>query len=85
MIPFAELSMASSPLTDWLHSLDSYTNAEFGRSLTHAGTREECVACGAAVPSAGADGLCAKCVEKRRPDHTEIVLFRALRRPTPKV
>jgi len=75
--------MTQSPLRDWLHSLDSYTNAEFGRSRTIAGDRSECVACAASIPSPGNGGLCEKCAAKRRPDHTEIVLFRALRRPTP--
>jgi hypothetical protein len=75
--------MTPSALIDWLHSLDSYTNAEFGRSLTIAGGRSECVACAATLPSGGSGGLCEKCAAKRKPDHTEIVLFRALRRPTP--
>ena len=76
--------MTPSALTDWLHGLDSYTNAEFGRAVTVAGIRAECVACAVRVPAFGAGGLCEKCAAKRRPDHTEIVLFRALRRATPK-
>jgi len=70
-------------LINWLHSLDSYTNAEFGDARTLAAERQACVACSASVAALDRGGLCARCAAKRIADHTEIVLFRALRRPQP--
>jgi hypothetical protein len=69
-------------LIEWLHSLDSYTNAEFGTARSLATQRDECVACDATA-ALDRSGLCPRCAAKRVADHTEIVLFRALRRPQP--
>ena len=79
----AALFMANLDLRDWLHGLDSYTNAEFGHARTIAVVHDVCVACGGPAMAPDAGGLCPVCAAKRRPDHTEIVLFRALRRPHP--
>ena len=68
-------------LLTWLHQLDSYTNAEFGRARSLAAMRGECVACGGEARDTGTSGLCATCAAKRRPDHSEVVLFRPLRKP----
>ena len=75
--------MTQPSLLAWLHGLDSYTNAEFGRAVTLSGSHVECVACGVRATPLGPNGWCEKCEAKRRPDDTEIVLFRALRRATP--
>ena len=39
----------------WLHGLDTYTNAEFGRARTLSGVRDECVGCGSFVLRLGVD------------------------------
>ena len=70
-------------LTDWLHSLDAYTNAEFGKARSLTAERQACVACDATAAALDGRGLCSRCAAKRIADHTEIVLFRALRRPQP--
>ena len=67
-------------LRNWLHHLDTYTNAEFGRARSLLTIRGECVACGGEAPSPDISGLCVKCAAKRRPDHSEVVLFRPLRK-----
>ena len=72
--------MRNSHLTDWLCHLDSYTNAEFGMSRTLAAIHDACVGCGDRVSDPDVRGLCRTCVAKRRPDNTEVILFRPLRR-----
>jgi hypothetical protein len=67
-------------LVDWLHRLDSYTNAEFGRQRTSCAGDGVCVACGKSTSNLSALGLCAKCLAERAPDHSEIVLFRPMAR-----
>lgn len=74
--------LRSAKLLDWLHQLDSYTNAEFGLSRTLSITRGVCVACGGDVAAFSVTGLCEPCTTKRRPDYTELQLFRPLR-PVP--
>ena len=74
--------MRSPHLADWLYHLDSYTNAEFGRSRTLAAIHDSCVACGGPASDPDVSGLCWKCVAKRRSDNTEVILFRPLRRAT---
>ncbi len=66
-------------LIQWLHQLDSYTNAEFGHSRTLLAHEETCVACGGITIDPDVSGLCARCAKKRHADHTEIILFRPLR------
>jgi hypothetical protein len=39
-----------------------------------------CVACIGDAPDPDVSGLCVKCSAKRRPDHTDVRLFRPLRR-----
>lgn len=75
--------MRNPNLTDWLHRLDSYTNAEFGQARTLAAIRDACIACGGDAPDPDIGGLCKKCAAKRRPDNTEVILFRPLRRRAP--
>ena len=67
-------------LLRWLHRLDSYTNAEYGRSRTLCNVSDLCVACGRTDPQRDAFGLCAECARRREPDHSEIVLFRPMTR-----
>jgi hypothetical protein len=66
----------------WLHRLDSYTNAEYGRPLTLSVEDGLCVACGAVTPL-GPDGACRACAAKRRPDSSEVLLFRPVKRRDP--
>jgi hypothetical protein len=73
----------SADLTDWLRHLDSYTNAEFGQARTLAAVRDQCVACGETTQAPDIGGLCKQCATRRRPDHTEVILFRPLRRREP--
>ena len=79
------LGMRNTELTNWLRRLDSYTNAEFGQSRTLAAIHDRCVACDCTATAPDIGGLCTVCAAKRRPDYTEVVLFRPLRRrePTP--
>jgi hypothetical protein len=67
-------------LTNWLYHLDSYTNAELGHARTLRASEDLCVACGARAPDPDVRGLCLKCAAQRRPDHTEVILFKPLRR-----
>lgn len=64
---------------DWLHTLDSYTNAEFGMPRSAALTRGNCLACD---KQSALDelGFCSRCAAKRVADHSEILLFRPMRR-----
>jgi hypothetical protein len=75
--------MRSGDLTDWLRRLDSYTNAEFGHARTLSAISDQCVACGATTREPDVFGLCNQCAAKRRPDQTEVILFRPLRRREP--
>ena len=67
----------------WLHQLDTYTNAEFGRARTLSSVAEECVACGRTQVQTDEFGLCAPCARRREPYDGEIVLFRPKVRRTP--
>ena len=64
----------------WLHRLDSYTNAEFGRTRMLCGLADECVACGRTLAHTDEFGLCGACARRREPDHSDIVLFRPMRK-----
>ena len=77
------MRLSSEEATQWLYRLDSYTNAVFGRSRTLTTGHDACVACAVPLPTPSTNGLCPKCVAKREPDMTEIVLFRPLRAPKP--
>jgi hypothetical protein len=72
--------MRNRDLATWLHRLDSYTNAEFGRARTLATVAEICMACGSDVQDDGFGGLCQACAAKRRPDSTVIHMFRPMTR-----
>ncbi len=60
----------------WLHRLDSYTNAEFGRARTLSAIEDVCVACSRQAIKTDTSGLCPTCVAQRQPDNANIVLFR---------
>ena len=66
-------------VAQWLYHLDSYTNAEFGAARSLEAIRDACVGCGGPTSEPDLSGLCRTCAAKRRPDHTEVVLFRPLR------
>ena len=60
----------------WLHRLDSYTNAEFGRARTLSAIEDVCVACSRQAVKTDVSGLCPTCVAQRQLDSANIVLFR---------
>ena len=60
----------------WLHQLDSYTNAEFGRARTLSAMEAVCVACNREAATPDISGLCPTCAAQRQPDSSSIVLFR---------
>ena len=60
----------------WLHQLDSYTNAEFGRARTLSAHEAVCVACSGQAGPTDISGLCPTCAAQRQPDTSSIVLFR---------
>ena len=66
---------------DWLYSLDSYTNAEFGAARTMAFNDGFCVTCDGPA-GLNARGMCATCAAKRAADPNEVILFRPMRRRT---
>jgi len=66
----------------WLHRLDSYTNAEFGRARTLCGLTNECVVCGKPDSRTDEFGLCDACSRRSEPDLNEIVLFRPMTKKT---
>jgi hypothetical protein len=59
----------------WLHRLDSYTNAEFGRARTLSAMDAVCVACSREAAAVHISGLCSTCAAQRQPDNSSIVLF----------
>lgn len=67
-------------VAQWLYHLDSYTNAEFGAARSLEAIRDACVGCGGPALDPDLSGLCRKCAAQRRPDQTEVVLFRPMRR-----
>lgn len=67
----------------WLHQLDSYTNLEYGRPLTLSTEEGQCVACGGLASPPGPEGVCRTCAAKRKPDSTEVLLFRPVKRRGP--
>jgi hypothetical protein len=71
---------AHEELLEWLHRLDSCTNAEFGRPRTACVRDSVCVACGKSDSGSAAAGLCAGCRAQRVPDQSEVVLFRPMAR-----
>jgi hypothetical protein len=70
-------------LLDWLHRLDSYTNAAFGRARTWCASDDVCVACGTSAINPMRGDLCARCLAQRAPDYSEVVLFRPMVRRQP--
>jgi hypothetical protein len=85
-IPAAEQSMLRPKASSgghyaaWLHRLDSYTNAEYGRPLSLSTDDGQCVACGGTAIGPGLEGVCRACAAKRKPDSTEVLLFRPMNR-----
>jgi hypothetical protein len=75
------MRVRSPDAAQWLHGLDSYTNAEFGRARTLSGSESMCVACSREAGTTDASGLCPTCVTQRQPDTTTIVLFRSAKSP----
>ena len=67
----------------WLHRLDTYTNAEFGRARSQCTVADECVACGRTPIRTDEYGLCTTCARRREPYDGEIVLFRPMVRKAP--
>lgn len=70
-------------LVNWLYHLDSYTNAVFGHARSLLAIRDVCIGCGGTAAHPDVSGLCYACAAKRRPDHTDVILFRPLRRHAP--
>ena len=73
------MRLSNPEAASWLRRLDSYTNAEFGRSRTLCAIQDVCVACGQPEYAPNGVGLCPRCAAQREPDNSEIVLFRPLR------
>jgi hypothetical protein len=73
------MRLSNPEAASWLRRLDSYTNAEFGRSRTLSAIQDICVACGLPEFAPNGVGLCLRCATQREPDNSEIVLFRPLR------
>ena len=71
------MRVSSREAAQWLHRLDTYTNAEFGRARALAAIQDVCVTCGGRVTSPNVDGLCRPCAAQRQPETTDL----ALRRP----
>jgi hypothetical protein len=67
-------------LRTWLYRLDSYTNAEHGHARSLLAVQDVCVGCGGRAVNPDVSGFCPRCSAKRRPDQTEVILFRPLRR-----
>ena len=67
----------------WLHRLDSYTNAEYGRPRSLSADDGLCIACGGVAIGSGPDGVCRTCAAKRIPDSNEVLLFRPVKRREP--
>ena len=70
------MRVSSPEATQWLHRLDSYTNAEFGRARTLSAMDVECVACSRYATTTNISGLCRTCVAQRQTDTANIVQFR---------
>ena len=70
------MRVSSAEATQWLHRLDSYTNAVFGRARTLSATEDMCVACSRQATTINISGLCRTCVAQRLADTANIVLFR---------
>ena len=67
----------------WLHRLDSYTNSEYGHPITLSTDDGLGVACGGIAIAPGPDGVCRTCAAKGKPDSTEVLLFRPVKRRDP--
>lgn len=64
-------------LLHWLHRLDAYTNAEFGRE--HWTLIKVCVTCGGTTTERYPNGVCPRCSRESVPDDTNMIHFRPLR------
>jgi len=73
------MRVSSREAAQWLHRLDTYTNAEFGRARTLAAIQDVCVTCGGRVTTPNVDGLCRPCAAQRQPETTDLVLRRPRR------
>jgi hypothetical protein len=71
--------MSSREAAQWLHRLDTYTNAEFGRARTLFAIQDLCVACGRDVTTPDVDGLCRPCSAQRQSKIIDLGLQRPRR------
>jgi hypothetical protein len=70
------MRVSSPEAAQWLHRLDSYTNAVFGRARTLSAIEDVCVACSRQATTTNISGLCRTCAAQRQADTANIVLFR---------
>jgi hypothetical protein len=73
------MRVSNREAAQWLHRLDAYTNAEFGRARTLSAIQDLCVACGRRVTTPSVNGLCPQCVAQRQPETANLILWRPRR------
>jgi len=66
------MSHTPGALLDWLHQLDSYTNATYGRARSLSAVRLECVSCARPATAVDAVGRCRRCAAERASDRTPV-------------
>jgi hypothetical protein len=75
--------MRNAAAIEWLYRQDSYTNAIYGHAASLSAAEGRCVSCRGRSSTLDARALCLRCIAKRRPDPSAIVLFRPMRLGAP--